>query len=588
MTEIAHKTSSSSWTARSLTVLVPALNERGNIGPTVKRLIGALNITVEDYEIVIINDGSSDGTDEAADLLAREHPQVKIIHNPRTMGLGSCYLLGVDIACKNFFVYIPGDNTWPNRSFLELFGNLGKADLVTSYSSNPNVRPLGRRIVSSLYTRVLNILFGKRMHYYNGLTIYPISFLRTKPISTYGFGFQAEALLKAIYNGLSFIEVGLPIDERTAGKSKAVTVRNVSSVIATVLRLFWKLRVVRKNQIRSQGPASVHGSLRVTTNPNPSVEEVGFQSPRTNVRSRTAESEGASRVLRVIITGSSSGIGKALAESLAAEGHQLFVCARRIDVLNKISQQYDLVHSWQCDISNEEQVQAFTDQVQTITPSVDVLINCAGGFGAIGPLEMTESAEWLRTLHVNLFGTYLMIKYTLPLLGRSPCPMIINFAGGGAFSPVPNYSAYACSKAAVIRLTECLAAELAQRGIAVNAVAPGIVATEAHKATLDAGEERAGILQYRRAQTILDNGGAPMENVVDCVRTLLSADMHGFTGKTISANFDPWSTEAFKQHISDITRSDLYTMRRINIANLPEGDLKTALAKAWANHATQP
>jgi hypothetical protein len=109
------------------------------------------------------------------------------------MGLGYCFVQAYREAHKNFFVYIPGDNTWPSRSFVELLGNLGRADVVTSYASNPYVRPFGRRLVSCLYTEVLNLLFGRRLQYFNGLTIYPVEFLRRDPVTTFGFGFQAEA-----------------------------------------------------------------------------------------------------------------------------------------------------------------------------------------------------------------------------------------------------------------------------------------------------------------------------------------------------------------------------------------------------------
>jgi 3-oxoacyl-[acyl-carrier protein] reductase len=221
------------------------------------------------------------------------------------------------------------------------------------------------------------------------------------------------------------------------------------------------------------------------------------------------------------------------------------------------------------------------------TPSVDVLINCAGAFGAIGPLETTDTDEWFGTFRVNVLGAYLMIKRSLPLLAASTDARILNVSGGGAFAPFPNYSAYACSKSAIVRLTECLAAELAPRGIAVNAVAPGFVATDAHLATLAAGPERAGSLHFRRTQSILQEGGADMALMVDCVRTLLSPCTAGLTGKTISANFDPWQTSAFSSRIADIARSDLWTMRRLNIVNLPEGSLKTTLGEAWASHGTQ-
>ncbi len=229
----------------SLSVLVPAFNEEENLEPTVDRLLAALGPSSREYEIVIVNDGSGDGTAAVADRLGAKHQHVRVFHNDGNRGLGFCYLLGVEKAQKRSFVYIPGDNTWPLRSFVQLFGSLGHADVITSYSTNPEVRPPMRRFVSAAYTRALNLAFGLNMHYYNGLTVYPTELLRSHPVKTHGFGFQAEALLEAIDHGFSVIEIPLPIDERTVGRSKAVTLRNIASVLATFLRMWWRFRLSR-------------------------------------------------------------------------------------------------------------------------------------------------------------------------------------------------------------------------------------------------------------------------------------------------------------------------------------------------------
>jgi 3-oxoacyl-[acyl-carrier protein] reductase len=587
------------WTPRTVSILVPALNEENNVRGTVERLLKALSITVEDYEIIIVNDGSTDRTGAVADELAASNPKIRAIHNKERSGLGGAYQRGIKEATKSFFVYIPGDNTWPYRSFLELFGNLGKADVVTSYTTNAGVRPWGRRIISRLYTKTLNFLHRKRMSYYNGLTIYPLSFLRDVEITTNGFGFQAEILLNALYRGLSVVEVALPIDERTAGGSKAVNLKNITSVAATVLRLFWRLRL---GFGRSKN-VPVHKPWRSETNAR--VEEMGLRADLNgkthggphflNGSHKTASAlrqppelvVRPDRRLKVIITGASSGIGAALSRALAEDGHTIFGCARRKQKLESVFQGFDSCYSWVCDVGEEDQIKAFRAHVAEHTNEIDALINCAGFFGSIGPIENTESDDWLKTLKVNLFGPYLMAKHFLSLMSKAASPRIINLAGGGAFSSFPNYSAYACSKAALVRFTECLASELAPRGIAVNALAPGFVATEAHEATLRAGEVKAGSLQYRRTLAVMSEGGAPMSRVIDCTRALLSPQFKGLSGKTISANFDPWATETFLEKLEEITRSDLYTLRRYNNVNLPEGSLREALTKAWANFATQ-
>ncbi len=585
------------WTARTVTIMVPALNEEKNLGGTIERLIKALSITVEDYEILIINDGSTDGTGAVADALASANPKIRAIHHAQPVGLGGAYQRGIIEATNSFFVFIPGDNTWPYRSFLDLFGNLGKADVITSHATNPNVRPWGRRVVSRLYTNVLNFMHRKQMNYYNGLTIYPISFLRSVDISTTGFGFQAETLLTALYRGLSVVELALPIDERAVGQSKAVNLKNIVSVAATVFRLFWRLRL-------GFAPRKAFTKSNRHSDGNTGVDEMGLTRKLNGstctyngspVHSQfNGNKEGwqeflvrPTRPLKLIITGASSGIGAALSRALAQDGHLIFGCARRKDKLDSMFQELKSGHGWVCDVCEESQVKEFLTKVSAHTTEVDALINCAGFFGSIGPVESTDSEDWLNTLKVNLFGPYLMTKHCLPLLIKAQSPRIINLAGGGAFSSFPNYSAYACSKAGLVRFTECLAAELAPRGIAVNALAPGFVATEAHEATLKAGEEMAGPLQYRRTVAIMSEGGAPMDQVVNCVRLLLSPEVEGLSGKTISANFDPWCTQTFLERLLEITRSDLYTSRRYNIVNLPPGSLRDALTKAWANYATQ-
>jgi glycosyltransferase involved in cell wall biosynthesis len=240
-------------TRRSITVLVPALDEAANLGSTAEAIIRALSETTDEFEVIVVDDGSTDGTAAVADARAAAIPEVRVFHNERNRGIGYAYMLGCREARCSHFVYIPGDNTWPYESCRQLFAQLGRADIVTSYATNPEVRPLGRRLLSPLYTACLNLIFGRRMRYYNGLNIYPVDFLQAAPVTTFGFGFQAEVLLKALAAGLSYVEIGLPIDERAAGGSKAVRIRNILSVVTTVLRLAWRLRILRQTPSARRG-----------------------------------------------------------------------------------------------------------------------------------------------------------------------------------------------------------------------------------------------------------------------------------------------------------------------------------------------
>jgi dolichol-phosphate mannosyltransferase len=235
----------------SLSVLVPALNEEKGLEATVLQLLGMASGMGHDFEIIVVDDGSSDATATIARRLSGHDPRVRLLQNERNMGLGYSYLRGVREARKTHFVYIPGDNSWPPDSVAEIFRHLGKADVVTSYATNPEVRVGYRRVLSSLYTTIVNALFGLRMRYYNGLTIYPMDVLRANLPTTHGFGFQAETLLKALYAGASVVEVAVAIDETAAQASKAITVRNIVSVVDTVGRTFVALRLRRRHRERA-------------------------------------------------------------------------------------------------------------------------------------------------------------------------------------------------------------------------------------------------------------------------------------------------------------------------------------------------
>jgi NAD(P)-dependent dehydrogenase (short-subunit alcohol dehydrogenase family) len=560
--------------AKALTVLVVAHNDSQKLLATIDRIYSALAVTVEDFSIVVFDDGSTDDTLAAAKAASERYPFVGVRRNEQRMGPGYCAIAGSREAKTPFVVYAPADNTWPLRSFVELFGNLGKADVVTSYSNNLlAAMPLFKRLVSRSYTTILNLLFGRMMRYYNGLTIYPTEFLARAPLETHGFGFQAEALLKAIASGYSFLEIALPVDTKNLPLSRSITVPNIADATVTILRLVWEFYVV--------GPAK-HRRLKISTRPivGQGVDEIGVNEPvqAASAPQGRATSRGP---LRILISGASSGIGAAVAHSLAEQGHRVFICARRADRLAAVAQGFPGIEAHVCDVSDEAQVERLFAAIEIKTEALDVLINCAGGFGEIGPITVADSRRWWATIETNLKGTYLLIRHALPLLQKGDQPRIINFAGGGAFSPFPNYSAYACSKTAIVRLTECLAGELAPLNIRINAIAPGFLPTPMHEATLKAGQERAGRMQYQRTLAILRPGALSMDHVINCIRMMILPALDELTGKTISSNFDPWETPIFGECLPDIVRSDLYTLRRINIVNLPEGRLRETLSRPW-------
>jgi NAD(P)-dependent dehydrogenase (short-subunit alcohol dehydrogenase family) len=190
------------------------------------------------------------------------------------------------------------------------------------------------------------------------------------------------------------------------------------------------------------------------------------------------------------------------------------------------------------------------------------LVCAAAVLDPVGPIGGYRVADFRRTLDVNVVGTLLAIEMCLPGL-RASGGAIATFSGGGATTPLPRFDAYAASKAAVVRLTENIAADLAGEGIRVNCVAPGFVATDIHRSTLDAGPELAGADYFERTRAELERGGVPAREAAELVCLLLEGDPEApFSGKLISAQWDAWREPGFRKRLAG--DRDLGTLRRID------------------------
>ena len=274
----------------------------------------------------------------------------------------------------------------------------------------------------------------------------------------------------------------------------------------------------------------------------------------------------------IVITGASSGIGRKIAESLIKDGNNVIVCARSISPLKELTANGKIASYFKVDVSKKSQIIHFTKFVSSKFGHVDALICCAGVYGAIGPFWEVDDEDWWATIKINLLGTFLTIKYFTPLLKQAKNSSIVTFAGGGAFNSFPRYSAYASSKSAIVRLTETIAEELKSFNIKVNAVAPGFISTPIHNATIEAGPKIVGEEFYNETKKKLKDSHGKIEVPINCVKYLISDRADGLTGKTISANFDPWRSDDFFKQITNINNSDLYTMKRINKVNIPENE----------------
>lgn len=268
--------------------------------------------------------------------------------------------------------------------------------------------------------------------------------------------------------------------------------------------------------------------------------------------------------MKILITGTSSGIGRFLAEHLAAAGHQVWGVARSPQgnfESSVLSRALYFVSS-QCDVADWSQVSALRAHVDSQWRLVDALICCSGIQAPIGPAMDVDPMEWSRNIRVNLDGTFFPIRAFYDLLLRSPSrAKVICFSGGGSTSPRPNFSAYAAAKCAVVRLVENLAHEWQSQPVDINAVAPGAIYTKMTEETIAMGPAAAGEKEYASALELKAKGSAPLQKVGGLIDFLLSERSDGISGRLLSAPWDPWAR--LDQCRDQLKTSDIFTLRRI-------------------------
>jgi 3-oxoacyl-[acyl-carrier protein] reductase len=266
-----------------------------------------------------------------------------------------------------------------------------------------------------------------------------------------------------------------------------------------------------------------------------------------------------------LITGAGRGIGRAIAEGLAREGAEVALAARTEAELEKTAENIQAIGhrvlAIPTDVSDPSAVENLVKMVLNEYGQIDILVNNAGRQPPIGPLLNCDIENWIRTIMVNLVGPMLCCRAVLPGMIDRGRGKIINLSGGGATSPRPNFSAYAASKAAIVRVTETLAEEIKPFNIQVNAIAPGTINTRMLDEVLAAGK-KAGEVTLSQARKQKETGGDSLEKVVALAIFLASDESGGLTGKLISAQHDPWQEWVGKAE--ELNATPLYTIRRLD------------------------
>jgi NAD(P)-dependent dehydrogenase (short-subunit alcohol dehydrogenase family) len=280
-----------------------------------------------------------------------------------------------------------------------------------------------------------------------------------------------------------------------------------------------------------------------------------------------------------VITGASQGLGLAIARAYVKAGAGVLLCARDAKTLDRAREQLtalaasgQIVATEAADVSRSDDVERVISKALNIFPRLHVLVNNAGVYGPKGLIEEVNWEEWVQAIEINLFGSVQMCRGLLPHFKKHRYGKIVQLSGGGATSPLPRLSAYAASKAGIVRFAETLAGEVNGFQIDVNAIAPGALNTRLLDEILSAGPEKVGESFYQRSLKQKKQGGTPLEAGAKLAVFLGSSASDGITGKLISAVWDPW--QGLPGHLRDLKETDVYTLRRIvpKERNLPWDD----------------
>jgi glycosyltransferase involved in cell wall biosynthesis len=229
-----------------VTFFLPCYNEEGNIVSAINTVLTAVSQIGCSYDIVVVDDASKDNSVKMVLAYMAEHPEIpiKLLVNERNQGFGMNYAEGAFHGRGKYYRVVCGDDEERIESLVSALKNLGRADIVTTYLDDDSARYISRRIISATYTKLVNLISGYRLHYYNGSPIIPRKLVLRWHSHSHGFGFQADVLCRLLDMGASIMEVPVVARRRVTGASNAINFRNIASVGHTILELICR-RVAR-------------------------------------------------------------------------------------------------------------------------------------------------------------------------------------------------------------------------------------------------------------------------------------------------------------------------------------------------------
>jgi NAD(P)-dependent dehydrogenase (short-subunit alcohol dehydrogenase family) len=265
-----------------------------------------------------------------------------------------------------------------------------------------------------------------------------------------------------------------------------------------------------------------------------------------------------------LITGGGRGLGRAFAEALAQAGATVAMVARSETQLREAAETIEKAggraFAFAADVTDRQAIEQVVAEIERRWERLDLLVNTAGIFRALGPIAEVDPGEWWREIEINVRGTFLCTHAVLPGMLARGRGRIINLASAAGLRALPTTSAYCLSKTAVIRFSECLALENGDQGVCAFAMHPGTVRTPMTDYVVESEEigQRAPLVQQWFQQLYREGADTPIERSVALLMLLASGKADALSGRFIDVDDD---LGALLQQTELIERDDLYTLR---------------------------
>ena len=221
---------------RRLSIVIPAYCEEERLALAANEVISAASETLDDFEVIIVNDGLTDGTRVVADSLAAAHDAVSVIHFEKNRGVGAAYKAGLESARFENISLVPGDRAFARSGLVDVFGAVGQADMIISYRANPRARSPVRRLLSRICTMQLRLTTRCWLRDGHSLYVWPVKLAR-KVVTPADYSYHLVTLVTLLQQVNTYAELPVILTPKPDEYSRVLSLKVVST-------LAWRLSLL--------------------------------------------------------------------------------------------------------------------------------------------------------------------------------------------------------------------------------------------------------------------------------------------------------------------------------------------------------